>query len=75
MPGSCDMRCWALATQVKPDLQWYGCDRCRSLTLYNLRGVCPNYRCSGTLVPCDPREMLRDNQYYRLYTGLTPQEK
>lgn len=64
---------WELQpTQVKPDLQWYRCDRCRSLTLYNLRGVCPNYRCSGTLVPCDPREMLRDNHYYRLYTGLTP---
>jgi len=31
---------WELQpTQVKPDLQWYRCDRCRSLTLYNLRGV------------------------------------
>lgn len=63
---------WELQpTLVKPDIQWYRCDRCRSLTLYNLREVCPNYRCSGKLVPCEPYEVLRDNHYYRLYTELT----
>ena len=39
---------------INPTVQWYCCDRCSNLTLFNLRGVCPTYRCNGTLHPCDP---------------------
>src|SRR5690606_13876426 len=46
---------WELRPGIlEPEIQWYICDRCKSLTLLNLRGVCPTYQCSGTLHACDP---------------------
>lgn len=49
---------------------WYYCDRCHTLTMYDLHGVCPRYRCEGTLRPCDPDEVMTQNHYYRLYKEL-----
>ncbi|NLG80161.1 MAG: DEAD/DEAH box helicase [Firmicutes bacterium] len=51
---------------------WYICDKCHSLTLYNIRGTCPTYRCRGRLHPCRPSEVFRDNHYYRLYLNSLP---
>ncbi len=49
----------------------FRCDRCSRITLANVFGVCPTWRCFGILRPLDPAEMA-DNHYYRVYTGLTP---
>lgn len=49
----------------------FRCDRCSRVTVTNVLGVCPTWRCAGTLQPVDSAE-LRDNHYYRLYTGLVP---
>ncbi|MGI6165307.1 MAG: DEAD/DEAH box helicase [Limnochordia bacterium] len=48
---------------------WHICDQCGSLTLHNIRGVCPKYRCQGTLSPVDISERLARNHYVRLYVA------
>ncbi len=53
-------------------VKWYYCDTCNNLTLLNLKGVCPTYRCSGHLRQCDPAEIFKDNHYRRLYLGIEP---
>jgi len=53
-------------------VRWYRCDRCRRLTLHNVRGVCPTYRCTGTLQECYPAEELAENHYRRLYLETLP---
>jgi ATP-dependent helicase YprA (DUF1998 family) len=57
---------------IDPEIEWYYCDTCNNLTLLNLRGVCPTYRCDGQLRQCAPEEVFRDNHYRRLYTGIDP---
>lgn len=47
--------------------QWYACNQCGKLTLRNVRGVCPQYRCTGTLAPSDVARRLESNHYVRLY--------
>ena len=49
--------------------EWYVCDKCGRLTLRNVRGVCPQYRCSGMLSPADIAERLESNHYVRLYAS------
>ena len=50
--------------------QLYRCDRCRCVTTKNLLGVCPTYRCEGTLHAFDPQKEYKENHYYRLYQDL-----
>jgi len=66
--------------QIKPDyyelkpgfvdssIEWFCCDTCNTLTLFNIRNICPTYQCPGTLHPCDPEEIFRDNHYRRIYS-------
>lgn len=64
---------WELRSKIIDDgLTWYICDKCQNLTLHSVRGVCRAYRCQGTLRPCDPKEELKDNHYYRLYKETEP---
>lgn len=64
---------WELkASQLDKDIQWYMCDKCMYLTIHNIRGVCPSYRCEGTLRPCDPLSINRENHYFKLYTNVLP---
>lgn len=62
-------RIWALLSEESP---WYRCDTCGMLWPYNLRGVCPTYRCLGTLHPCRPAEAFKDNHYRQLYLETKP---
>jgi len=55
-----------------PRTKWYHCDTCNRLTLLNLRGVCPTYRCTGRLQPCDPADVFDGNHYRRLYMEASP---
>jgi len=57
---------------IDPEIKWYYCDTCNNLTLLNLKGVCPTYRCDGQLRQCDPAEVFKDNHYRRLYTEIEP---
>jgi len=64
-----DPKQWVVASPlIERDRQWYLCDRCQTLTLYNVRGVCPTYRCEGKLHPVDPNEVRGENHYRTLYT-------
>ena len=44
----------------------YECDTCASLSVYNIRSVCPRNRCPGQLIHVD-REKLEQNHYRVLY--------
>ncbi|ADI74081.1 DEAD/DEAH box helicase domain protein [Methanohalobium evestigatum Z-7303] len=63
---------WKINYTKAHDTQWYYCDKCQKLTLFNLKGVCPTYRCEGTLRKCDPEELYKDNHYWNLYSNLDP---
>ena len=44
----------------------YECDICASLSVYNIRGICPRNRCPGHLIHVD-KEKLEQNHYRVLY--------
>jgi hypothetical protein len=49
----------------------YSCPICGHATTANIHGVCPTYRCEGTLVPTEgPADPA--NHYRRLYEDLAP---
>lgn len=50
--------------------KWYICPRCKRITPFNVRNVCPSYQCEGQLREISPEEMMRENHYYRLYQEL-----
>ena len=54
---------------IRPE-KWYVCSRCKRVTPFNLRGVCPTYQCQGTLNEINIPEQNRDNHYYSLYNTL-----
>ena len=64
---------WKLVPSVIDDsIVWYRCSKCRRLTLHNIRGVCPTYRCDGRLVPCNPAVEMAGNHYRNLYLDILP---
>ena len=51
----------------------YRCNRCRSISHANVRGICPAYRCDGTLEPVDAAVPgWVQNHYRHLYQFLDP---
>lgn len=50
---------------------WYCCEKCKKLTPFNVRGVCPTYSCTGFLQPVLPEELLHDNHYWNLYHDMS----
>lgn len=64
---------WELKSQlIDKEVQWHICDRCHNLTLFNIKGTCPNFRCQGELHLCDPDVIYRDNHYRQLYWRIMP---
>lgn len=51
---------------------WYRCDRCGHVTIFNVKSVCPSYRCYGTLIRFDPLADLSKNHYTLLVKNLKP---
>lgn len=49
----------------------FRCDTCGRVTARNLAGVCPAWKCRGTLKSVDAAR-LADNHYYELYTTINP---
>jgi superfamily II DNA or RNA helicase len=54
--------------------KWYICPRCKKITPYNVRSVCPSYQCDGILTSIDSRKLLADNHYYNLYQNMDIRE-
>ncbi|HHW03031.1 MAG TPA: DEAD/DEAH box helicase [Thermoanaerobacterales bacterium] len=64
---------WRIVPAVIDDsVTWYKCNKCLTLTLHNIRGVCPTYRCNGKLVKCDLGKELASNHYRKLYLDFLP---
>jgi len=64
---------WKLnPSTIDKAVSWYYCAKCNSITLFNLRGICPTYRCNGNLVTCDPQEILSNNHYRNVYQNILP---
>ncbi len=51
----------------------YRCSQCRNVSYLNVRGVCPSFRCDGTLEPLDTTApSWLENHYRHLYQHLEP---
>ncbi len=63
---------WLRAELARPD-DVFECDTCATLSMHNLRGVCPRNGCPGVLVSCQ-HDVLENNHYRTLYEsrGLPP---
>lgn len=61
-----------ISPKSHPDIQWYICDTCKRITIHSVKGVCPSYRCNGTLVPCNPEEIFEENHYRQLALQFNP---
>lgn len=48
----------------------YQCTTCKMITPLNLRNICHNFRCEGTLVNYDFESDLQHDHYYRIYRDL-----
>lgn len=48
------------------------CGRCQQLWWRTVAGVCPGFRCDGTLAPVPDPAALVDDHYARLYRDLSP---
>lgn len=51
-------------------VRWYQCSRCKKITAHNIRNICPEPDCTGTLHECDPAALLKDGFYYKQYTTI-----
>ena len=56
--------------RVKKIDKLYICDECKGITPYNIRNICENPLCNGTLHEYDYKEKLKDNHYHYLFTKL-----
>jgi len=65
--------CWDVVPVEEAETGCYRCSRCRAVFHINLRGVCPAYRCSGTLEPLDVSAPGWVQNHYRyLYQNMQP---
>lgn len=64
---------WKIISSIISDtIQWYHCAICNRITLYNVRGVCPSYCCTGTLKECNLEDIFSSNHYRNLYLDSLP---
>lgn len=61
-----------LPSVIDSSVTWYRCSKCHTLTVHNLRGVCPTFRCAGRLFIYNPAEELANNHYRKLYLDTLP---
>ena len=60
---------WLRIRLTRSDETWE-CDTCASISMHNIRAVCPRNRCPGKLRPAD-QELLRNNHYRHLYESAS----
>lgn len=54
--------------------QLHQCATCKTLTPFNFRNLCPNYRCNGMLHPYDASKDSQTSHYRNLYKRLNLDE-
>ncbi len=50
--------------------KWYCCSKCNKITSFNVKNVCPTYKCDGKLEEVNVDELEKNNHYYRMYHDL-----
>ncbi|MBR7179095.1 MAG: DEAD/DEAH box helicase [Oscillospiraceae bacterium] len=58
--------------KVRSARQLFRCTECGNVTPYDVKGICENPACQGSLVPYDMVQALENDHYFRLYTELEP---
>ena len=56
--------------QINSNAKFYQCPLCKKITPYNVKNVCPTYKCKGVLREIDLHKTLENNHYYRMYQDL-----
>lgn len=46
------------------DTKWYYCSKCRRITRFNVKGICPHCFNENSLSECNPNDVFKNN-YYR----------
>lgn len=49
--------------------RFYRCKKCGRITPYNVKGMCTNVQCTGSLEECNPIVDCASNHYARLYSS------
>lgn len=52
----------------------YICPKCKKVTIHNVSGVCPAYKCDGVLEPMDCSKVFGNNHYYNMYQEMDIRE-
>lgn len=56
--------------QLNSNAKYYQCESCKRITTYNVKNICPSYKCNGKLIEVDLTETLKDNHYFRMYQDM-----
>jgi len=54
---------------------WFICDKCGVVNPISVHGVCPTYRCEGTLKSFSPEVDFADNHYRYLYQHMVSEDE
>jgi len=63
---------WLGRLSDSEEAQLYKCLTCGSISQYDLKGICPTYRCPGNIVEVNQNVEFADNHYRYLYTEMKP---
>lgn len=55
---------------IRKSKEWYICPKCKKITGFNVKGVCPTFKCDGKLNSIDIEDHFKFNHYYYLYKNL-----
>jgi len=53
-------------------VKWFYCHTCNYITQFNVKGVCPTYRCDGKLEETIPDKHFSNNHYRKIYLDKYP---
>ncbi len=55
---------------ISKNRKWYRCNKCNKLTTFNVKGICPTFKCDGKLEDINIDKCYENNHYYRMYHDL-----
>jgi superfamily II DNA/RNA helicase len=58
------------AIVVRIPAKWYICPKCKAITMHNVQGTCPIFKCEGKLEEFNPDEILKNNHYREIYLNM-----
>lgn len=55
---------------ISAEAKFYQCPICKKITSYNVRNICPTYKCKGILQEVNLQEVLKENHYFRMFQDM-----